>query len=137
MSPCGNLKMVPRRELECSVDRASCMSCVYSWRFRPSLGTRTDRQLPLSMNQGTETSTGAPRFNTMDRLRCPWRDTMADGPYAVKRTNPRFSFFADAEVTLRDGTGVHAQVAELSSRGCYIDTLEPIPSHTRFHLRIS
>jgi len=62
---------------------------------------------------------------------------MADGPYPVKRTNPRFSFFADAEVTLRDGTGVHAQVAELSSRGCYIDTLEPIPSHTKFHLRIS
>jgi hypothetical protein len=62
---------------------------------------------------------------------------MADAPYAVKRTNPRFSFFADAEVTLRDGTGVHAQVAELSSRGCYIDTLEPIPSHTKFHLRIS
>lgn len=70
-------------------------------------------------------------------LRRPWGDTMADGPYAVKRTNPRFSFFADAEVTLRDGTGVRAQVAELSSRGCYIDTLEPIPSHTRFHLRIS
>ena len=61
---------------------------------------------------------------------------MTDGPYTVKRTNPRFSFFADAEVTLGDGTGVRAQVAELSSRGCYIDTLEPIPSHTKFHLRI-
>ena len=61
---------------------------------------------------------------------------MADGPYAVKRTNPRFSFFADAEVTLRDGTGVLAQVAELSSRGCYIDTLEPIPTRTELRLRI-
>ncbi len=61
---------------------------------------------------------------------------MADGPYAVRRANPRFSFFADAEVTLRDGTGVLAQVAELSSRGCYIDTLEPIPSHTKLRLRI-
>src|SRR3981189_716164 len=70
-------------------------------------------------------------------LRCFWRDTMAAAPSAVKRANPRFSFFADAEVTLRDGTGVPAQVAELSSRGCYIDTLEPIPSHTKFHLRIS
>ena len=39
---------------------------VYSWRFRSSIGTRTDRQLPLSMSQGIETSTGAPRFNTMD-----------------------------------------------------------------------
>jgi hypothetical protein len=61
---------------------------------------------------------------------------MADGPYAVRRANPRFSFFADAEVTLRDGTGVRAQVAELSSRGCYIDTLEPIPPRTKLRLRI-
>ena len=61
---------------------------------------------------------------------------MANGPYAIKRTNPRFSFFADAEVTLRDGTGVLAQVAELSSRGCYIDTLEPIPNQTKLRLRI-
>ena len=61
---------------------------------------------------------------------------MADGPYAVRRANPRYSFFADAEVTLRDGTGVRAQVAELSSRGCYIDTLEPIPTRTKFRLRI-
>ena len=61
---------------------------------------------------------------------------MADPSYAVRRANPRFSFFADAEVTLRDGTGVLAQVAELSSRGCYIDTLEPIPSHTKLRLRI-
>jgi hypothetical protein len=63
-------------------------------------------------------------------------NTMADGPYAIKRANPRFSFFADAEVTLRDGAGVLAQVAELSSRGCYIDALEPIPSHTKLRLRI-
>lgn len=61
---------------------------------------------------------------------------MADGPCEVRRANPRFSFFADAEVTLRDGTGVLAQVAELSSRGCYIDTFEPIPSHTKLRLRI-
>ena len=61
---------------------------------------------------------------------------MADGPYPVRRVNPRFSFFADAEVTLHDGTGVLAQVAELSSRGCYIDTLEPIPTRTKLRLRI-
>jgi PilZ domain len=65
-----------------------------------------------------------------------WRDTMPEGPYTVRRTNPRFSFFADAEVTLRDGTGVRAQLAELSSRGCYIDTLEPIPIRTKLRLRI-
>jgi hypothetical protein len=61
---------------------------------------------------------------------------MAEVPYTVKRANPRFSFFADAEVTLRDGTGVRAQLAELSSRGCYIDTLQPIPVRTKLRLRI-
>src|ERR1700730_18570576 len=64
------------------------------------------------------------------------RDSMAQISYAVKRTNPRFSFFADAEVTLRDGTGVRAQLAELSSRGCYIDSVEPIPVRTKLRLRI-
>jgi len=61
---------------------------------------------------------------------------MAAAPYTVKRANPRFSFFADAQVTLHDGTGVRAQLAELSSRGCYIDTLEPIPVRTKLRLRI-
>jgi hypothetical protein len=61
---------------------------------------------------------------------------MSDGHYKNNRTNPRFSFFAEAEVTLRDGTGVRAQLAELSSRGCYIDALEPIPLRTKLHLRI-
>lgn len=61
---------------------------------------------------------------------------MSDGHYKNSRTNPRFSFFAEAEVTLRDGTGVRAQLAELSSRGCYIDALEPIPLRTKLHLRI-
>ena len=54
----------------------------------------------------------------------------------TRRTNPRFSFFADAEVIQLDGTWVRGQLAELSSRGCYIDTLEPIPIRTKLHLRI-
>jgi len=61
---------------------------------------------------------------------------MVEPPYATRRTNPRFTIFADAEVTLRDGTSVPAQLAELSSRGCYIDTLEPIPMRTKLRLRI-
>ena len=61
---------------------------------------------------------------------------MAEGPYTSKRANPRFSFFADAEITLRDGTWVRAQLSELSSRGCYIDMLEPIPTRTKLRLRI-
>jgi hypothetical protein len=61
---------------------------------------------------------------------------MAQAIYPARRTNPRFSFFADAEVTLRDGTSVRGQLAELSSRGCYIDTLQPIPLRTKLSIRI-
>jgi PilZ domain len=58
------------------------------------------------------------------------------GTYAVKRANPRFPFFAEAELTLRDGSRVSGQLAELSSRGCYIDTIEPIPVQTKVGLSI-
>jgi hypothetical protein len=54
----------------------------------------------------------------------------------ARRVNPRYTFFADAEATLPDGTLVLGQLSELSSRGCYIDTLEPIAIGTQFHLRI-
>jgi hypothetical protein len=62
---------------------------------------------------------------------------MANSPFAEKRANRRFSFFADAEITLTDGTSVASQLAELSSRGCYIGTLVPIPVGTEFRLSIS
>ena len=62
---------------------------------------------------------------------------MGEASFAVRRANPRFAFFAEAEATLRDGTSVPAQVSELSSRGCYIDTLQPIPIGTELRLRIS
>lgn len=62
---------------------------------------------------------------------------MGGTSFAVKRANPRFAFFAEAEATLADGTSVPAQVSELSSHGCYIDTLEPIPVGTQVRLRIS
>jgi hypothetical protein len=65
------------------------------------------------------------------------RQHMGDTSFAIRRANPRFAFFAEAEATLHDGTSVPAQVSELSSRGCYIDTLEPIPVGTEVHLRIS
>jgi hypothetical protein len=61
---------------------------------------------------------------------------MAEATYAVRRTNPRFAFFADVEVTLRDGTSIPAQLTELSSRGCYIETLEPVPICAELLLRI-
>jgi hypothetical protein len=63
-------------------------------------------------------------------------DTMAEASYPVKRANPRFSFFADGEVTLRDGSTVLTQLSEISSRGCYIGTLEPIPTGTELRICI-
>ena len=62
---------------------------------------------------------------------------MSEASFAVRRSNPRFAFFAEAEATLRDGTSVPGQVSELSSRSCYIDTLEPIAIGTEVRLRIS
>jgi hypothetical protein len=62
---------------------------------------------------------------------------IANAPFAEKRAHQRFSFFADAKITLHDGTSVPTQIAELSSQGCYIGTLVPIPIETKFRLRIS
>jgi hypothetical protein len=61
---------------------------------------------------------------------------MVNSQFAEKRADPRFSFFADAEVILGDGTSVPTQLAELSAKGCYIGTLLPISTGTRFRLRI-
>jgi hypothetical protein len=57
-------------------------------------------------------------------------------PFTKKRAGPRFSFLTDAEIVLRDGTLVPAQLDEVSLRGCYLDTLEPIPVGTKFLLKI-
>lgn len=62
---------------------------------------------------------------------------MAQASFAGRRANPRFKSFADAEATLRDGTLILGQLSELSSRGCYIHTLEPLAIGTPFQLRIS
>jgi len=64
-------------------------------------------------------------------------DMTANSPCAEKRANRRFSFFADAEIIRRDGTSIPTQLAELSSRGCYMGALVPIPIGTELRLRIS
>jgi hypothetical protein len=58
---------------------------------------------------------------------------MSETPYAVARTSPRFAFIAEAEVTGCNGT---ARVSELSARGCYIDSINPLPKDTEVHMRI-
>src|SRR5207244_5304162 len=86
---------------------------------RRSCWTRAQRASYLFRPFTAQTSgCAALRFYTMDQdgLR-PSRTgetPMVQAPYAVKRANPRFSFLADAEVTLRDGTRAVAQLAELS-----------------------
>jgi hypothetical protein len=61
---------------------------------------------------------------------------MNEVSFPVRRTNPRFLFSADAEAVLPDGKSLDAKVFELSLRGCYIDTIEPLPvgTHVRLHV---
>lgn len=61
---------------------------------------------------------------------------MSEASYTVRRSNPRFPFFADAELSLRDGICVSAQLSELSARGCYIDALQPVAVGTEMRLSI-
>jgi hypothetical protein len=58
---------------------------------------------------------------------------MNETSYAVRRTSPRFTFIADAEIV---GLGDRSRVSELSERGCYIDTINPLPKGTELRLRI-
>ena|SRR5579883_1108531 len=60
----------------------------------------------------------------------------ANPPFAVKRLNPRFSFIADAQAILPDGTSVRSQLIEISCQGCYLGALVPIPVGTEFRLHI-
>ena len=62
---------------------------------------------------------------------------MAQAPFAKRRANPRFSFFAEVEITLDEGTSMLGEISELSCRGCYIDLLHPVPVGTELRLRIS
>jgi hypothetical protein len=62
---------------------------------------------------------------------------MVEARYGIPRANPRYPFFADAEINLKDGVSLSVQVSELSSRGCYVDALEPISVGTEMDLRIS
>jgi PilZ domain-containing protein len=62
---------------------------------------------------------------------------MPETSFAVRRANPRFAFVAEAEmVKLRDGLRIVGRIAELSSRGCYVDTVDPVPIGTPLRLRI-
>ena len=58
---------------------------------------------------------------------------MSETPYAVARTSPRFAFIAEAEIV---GMKDRARVSELSARGCYIDSINPLSKGTEVRIRI-
>jgi hypothetical protein len=58
--------------------------------------------------------------------------------YATRRTVPRYSFVAVAEITdSASQTCVVGKVAELSRKGCFVDTPKPLPVGTALKLVIS
>jgi hypothetical protein len=61
---------------------------------------------------------------------------MAEKLFALRRTTPRFSFCADADITLRDGSWLPGQLSEISARGCYVDTIEALAVDTEIDLTI-
>ncbi len=58
---------------------------------------------------------------------------MSETQYTVARTTPRFAFIAEAEIL---GMNTHARISELSARGCYIDSINPLPKDTNVRVRI-
>lgn len=63
---------------------------------------------------------------------------MPEASFLVPRVAPRFSFVAEAEVVMGAGDEMRvvARISELSSRGCYVDTVNPFPEGTELRLRI-
>jgi hypothetical protein len=47
-----------------------------------------------------------PRCFIQFRAATEWNNAMTKTPFPRKRANPGFTFFAEAEFTLRDGTSV-------------------------------
>src|ERR1039458_8077736 len=59
--------------------------------------------------------------------------SMNETSYAIRRTTPRFAFIAEAEIV---GAKDRSRVSELSARGCYVDTINPLPKGEALQLRI-
>jgi hypothetical protein len=59
---------------------------------------------------------------------------MAQTTYSVPRIHRRFAFIAEAEVV---GHVNRSRISELSVRGCYVDTLNPVAMGTEVVLRVT
>jgi PilZ domain len=64
--------------------------------------------------------------------------TKPTGPYREKRSVPRFSLIASAEI-IEPASGVHisGRISEISRKGCYLDVLNTLPVGTRLRLTVS
>jgi len=61
-----------------------------------------------------------------------------DSPYSERRTVPRYTLIAAAEI-LEPTSGVRmaGRISEISRKGCYVDLLNTLPMGTPVQLRIS
>jgi len=64
--------------------------------------------------------------------------SVGDSPYSERRTVPRFTLIAAAEI-LEPASGVRmaGRISEISRKGCYVDLLNTLPMGTPVQLRIS
>jgi len=57
--------------------------------------------------------------------------------YEKIRRTPRIPFIASAEVVARDeNSRLCARISDLSSLGCYVDTVNPLPDGTTVQIKI-
>jgi len=63
---------------------------------------------------------------------------VSEQSFTTKRKVPRFALIAEANVTetRRGGSSLSVRISELSAGGCYVDTLNPLPSSTEIKLYI-
>ena len=63
---------------------------------------------------------------------------MPEGLYPKSREVPRFTLMAEAEIREVGGGNnrLRMRISELSARGCYVDTLNPLPLSTIIQLYI-
>jgi len=61
-----------------------------------------------------------------------------DSPYSERRTVPRYTLIAVAEI-VEPGSGVRmaGRISEISRKGCFLDLLNTLPMGTPVQLRIS
>jgi hypothetical protein len=61
-----------------------------------------------------------------------------DSPYSERRTVPRYTLIAAAEIVEpASGVRMAGRISEISRKGCYVDLLNTLPMGTPVRLRIS